>query len=289
MAIRLKSEVAYTRRSRNIIDTPPKQLALFSDIDEYRLVFDTVSSGNKSNCVVFRYGKYNVQIDFGVSLEHFRRYFGKRFVPSLALVSHKHSSHFEEAIYRDYKNANWVKPIYYEPKPRSYGDKFVRSYPFLIRQVRLKHDFRFTCGFVIEVGVFKVGYFTDLGRVTENVYRACSNLTHLIIEANHDEQLLHRKNASPNIIKRFQSEEGHLSNQQCAEALSRIIPNNPKLKSIVICHLHEKYNRASLASVTIQNILYEKRISHPEFQIVQPNVPMKIEFTFPKGDSLDIW
>lgn len=102
----------------------------------------------------------------------------------------------------------------------------------------------------------KCTYVTDAGFVTPVIREAVAGSTALILEANHDVEML--KNGSyPYVLKqRILSTKGHLSNDSAGWFLSQLerLP-----RQVVLAHLSQENNKPQLASDTVRNILDGKR------------------------------
>jgi phosphoribosyl 1,2-cyclic phosphodiesterase len=94
---------------------------------------------------------------------------------------------------------------------------------------------------------------TDVGDVTENVKYYISQSTHLILEANYDEEML-KQGRYPEMLKeRIASGHGHLSNKKTAYALAENF--HEKLSYVWLCHLSEENNHPELARKTLESVL----------------------------------
>lgn len=98
---------------------------------------------------------------------------------------------------------------------------------------------------------------TDLGFVTENVQAALDGSDVLILEANHDTQVL-KQGAYPwSLKRRILSNRGHLANTDAAWALARL---KKKPQKVFLAHLSEENNRPLLAQDTVEKILSRQGI-----------------------------
>jgi len=135
---------------------------------------------------------------------------------------------------------------------------FEPSRPFQVGEIRVHpfpvpHDARPTVGFVLEADGVRLGYATDLGHVPEDAIAALSGADGIVLEANHDPEML-REGPYPALLKkRIAGLEGHLSNEQAAVALARLA--HPRLRCVVLAHRSEKNNTASLATERVRDAL----------------------------------
>jgi phosphoribosyl 1,2-cyclic phosphodiesterase len=122
-----------------------------------------------------------------------------------------------------------------------------------VRPVLLPHDETGSVGFVIGHGDTRLGYATDLGRVPARLHEAFCDLHALAIESNYD-AAMQRQSARPEFLKRrIMGGEGHLSNEQCLEAVVQIAARSP-LSHVALLHLSRQCNRAALV-----RSLYERQ------------------------------
>lgn len=91
----------------------------------------------------------------------------------------------------------------------------------------------------------KFGLMTDTGHYTAEIVDILSGCTHLILESNHDRQMVRESFYPYQVKKRILSEVGHLSNEQCGELLA--ILSEGKAKKILLSHLSENNNTPDLA------------------------------------------
>lgn len=126
----------------------------------------------------------------------------------------------------------------------------------LIRFFDVPHDSPGGCfGYSIYWGSKKVTVVTDLAHPTPSIIRQCANSDILVIESNHDVEMLERSRR-PIWLKRRIREFGHLSNDQCAEALLGIIDNSTRLPAtVMLAHVSRQCNRNAIAIDTAERML----------------------------------
>ncbi|HSH75233.1 MAG TPA: MBL fold metallo-hydrolase [Longimicrobiales bacterium] len=99
----------------------------------------------------------------------------------------------------------------------------------------------------------RLGIATDLGRPTAAIRHALSGCDLLVLEANHDEVLLHQGPYPPSVKRRIASSHGHLSNQAAARLATELL--HPRLAGVVLAHLSAECNRAPLAEEVVGKAL----------------------------------
>lgn len=91
----------------------------------------------------------------------------------------------------------------------------------------------------------RLGVATDLGRPSAQTRHALAGCDILVLEANHDEVLLHQSPYPASVKRRITSSHGHLSNQAAAQLVCEIL--HPRLACVVLAHLSREANRPELA------------------------------------------
>lgn len=135
-------------------------------------------------------------------------------------------------------------------RPFSVGD--VRVEPFLT-----VHDAEDPLGVALvdECTGLRVGIATDLGRPNAQIRHALSECDLLILEANHDEVMLHASHYPSSVKRRISSSHGHLSNQAAARLVTELM--HPRLAGVVLAHLSKECNRPALARTVVGDALAE--------------------------------
>lgn len=130
---------------------------------------------------------------------------------------------------------------------------------YKITPFRTSHDAKESLGFKIKTPSEKqIGICTDLGYVSKEVFSALSGCDFVMLESNYDESMLMYGKYPVSLKKRISSEKGHLSNEQCAETIERLILNNTK--KFVLAHLSEHNNNPKIAFSHLENYLKQKNI-----------------------------
>lgn len=117
----------------------------------------------------------------------------------------------------------------------------------------IPHDAADPCGFVFQSEGLKVGYATDLGYVPQNVKLALKNCDILLLESNHDLEMLRDGPYPWSVKQRVLSRVGHLSNAAAAEFLTRDYDGGARY--VVLAHLSESNNMPELARLAAEQAL----------------------------------
>jgi phosphoribosyl 1,2-cyclic phosphodiesterase len=116
----------------------------------------------------------------------------------------------------------------------------------------IPHDAADPCGFVFHARSesMRMAIATDLGYVTPNVKQALRNVDVLLLESNHDLEMLKDGPYPWSVKQRVLSRVGHLSNAACAEFLTRDYDGGAH--TIVLGHLSEQNNLPELARMAAE-------------------------------------
>jgi len=115
------------------------------------------------------------------------------------------------------------------------------------------HDAREPVQYVIADGVYKLGVLTDTGATTPHIQAMLSGCDALVLECNHDLDMLMNGPYAWSLKKRVSSRLGHLDNHTSASILAEL--DTRKLKHIVAAHLSVKNNSPELVSKALSTAL----------------------------------
>jgi len=108
-------------------------------------------------------------------------------------------------------------------------------------------------GFVISDGTAKLGIATDLGQPTPLVINKLSACDAIVLESNHDYEMLMASNRPWPLKTRIAGRSGHLSNEQATELLQNVL--SERLRMILLAHLSEECNTHHLAQHLMRQTL----------------------------------
>ena len=234
--------------------------------------YAALASGSKGNCHALSEGGRTLLIDAGISLLQIRRRMealelDSGSVRALALT-HEHSDHIA-AVGVILRRTDWailataatrvaVERIQGIEIPASRWIEVEagrardwegwRLLPFA-----LPHDAEDPVAYRIEAGAAAAAVVTDLGHPTALVADHLQDLDLLVLEANHDVDMLREGDYPPQLKARILSRVGHLSNAAMAELLGRVL--TPRLKQVVLAHLSESNNDPGLARFAAEEVL----------------------------------
>ncbi len=220
-------------------------------------------SGSKGNCTYIRVGADEILIDAGRSLRALTsalNSIGSDIERIKAIfITHEHSDHVsalemlskkfripihitEESAKKLLATTSYVKnniichsPIFEE----HIGGITMRSFP-------TPHDSDMSVGYTVELpDGEKIGYATDIGHITSEIRENLLGSSAVVIESNHDLDML-RDGPYPAWLKmRIGSVRGHLSNTDCAAFIPELIASGTR--DIMLAHLSGENNTPDIA------------------------------------------
>ena len=122
-----------------------------------------------------------------------------------------------------------------------------------VTPVPVPHDAREPVQFVIGDGAVRVGVLTDIGVSTPHVESALSGCDALVLECNHDLDMLAQSDYPWSLKQRIAGRLGHLHNEAAAELLARL--DRSRLKHVIAAHLSKQNNRPELARAALARSL----------------------------------
>lgn len=125
------------------------------------------------------------------------------------------------------------------------------------------HDANEPCGYLIEMPETTIAIITDLGAWHERLAGAVAASDLVILEANHDEEMLRCGPYPPHLKRRVSSPVGHLSNHDCGSALAEIAKGGRSSPEVWLAHLSETNNRPTLAETTVRRALAQSDVELP--------------------------
>ncbi len=117
----------------------------------------------------------------------------------------------------------------------------------------IPHDAADPCGFVLESEGMRIGLATDLGYVPTNVKQALKRCDIVMLESNHDLEMLRDGPYPWSVKQRVMSRVGHLSNDAASEFLQKEYDGGAAY--VILAHLSESNNLPSLARIAAENAL----------------------------------
>lgn len=227
-----------------------------------------LGSGSRGNCTFVQAGRTRILIDAGFSRAEIARRLhdaGERIDDIDAiLVTHEHSDHVGGA---DVVARKHRIPVYCCPETAHAAglDGAVPEWvpiapgvPFDVGDIHVEpftvpHDASVTVGFRVRAEGLAIGYCTDLGHVTNVVRDRLAGANVLIVESNHDIDMLRDGEYPWSLKQRVGGRHGHLSNEASASLLGDVVGHDAFC--VALAHLSEKNNEPDLAALAARDAL----------------------------------
>ena len=146
---------------------------------------------------------------------------------------------------------------------------------FSIHPFSVPHDAVDPVGFEITNGGRKICVATDLGHATNLVREVMKGSHYIVLEANHDENMLLGDIRRPWALKqRIRGKAGHLSNRDAGRLIADVAGGN--LKRVFLAHLSQDCNTESMAMDTVCELLKTNGISDVEISMTYQERPTNI-------------
>ena len=128
-----------------------------------------------------------------------------------------------------------------------------------IQAFSIPHDAADPVGFRLWGGNLSVSVATDLGHFSQEVYARIAGSSLILLESNHDPDMLRANPHYSSVLKRrILGDRGHLSNEDCAGALLRLVRSGTG--TVILGHLSGENNRPELAMRVSSEILAREGI-----------------------------
>ena len=229
--------------------------------------FASLGSGSKGNATLVEQDATCIMIDCGFSAIEVERRMARlnkrpQDIDAL-LITHEHSDHVRGVgvLARKYRLPVFIThgslmqsdlgdlpavQLFDSHEAFSIGDIEITPFP-------VPHDAREPSQFIFSDGGKRLGLLTDTGSITAHIRAQLSSCHALILECNHDPDLLAHGEYPPSLKARVGGDLGHLSNAQAADLLQSV--DTKLLQHLVAAHLSEKHNTPALARQVLSEAL----------------------------------
>ena len=233
--------------------------------------FASIGSGSAGNCTVIEQQSTRLLLDCGFGLKEVVMRLQKLdLMPekiSGILITHEHDDHAKGAfkLAVKYNIPVWLSHgtfkmcERYVPENAQIQLNIIDSHTsFEIQDLQITpypvpHDAREPTQFCFFDGKNKLGVLTDTGSSTPYIEQVLTQCDALLLECNHDLNMLENGPYAWALKKRVGSRIGHLDNASAARLLASL--DNSKLKHIIAAHLSEKNNTPDLAKISLSAAL----------------------------------
>lgn len=236
-----------------------------------RVGITILGSGSNGNAIAIHSARETLLVDAGFSARELRRRMEASGVDERSvravLVTHEHSDHVkglrvlaEQLAVPIYANRGTAevlrsrdtklgKLVIFAPgSPFSVGE-------FLVEPFTIPHDAYDPVAFVVKHGPVKLGIATDLGHVNHLVSHQLQACDALVLESNHDLEMLRNSDRSWSLKQRIIGRHGHLSNEAGLDLLRQVL--HERTRHIVLAHASRECNDYGLVETGLRRCLAE--------------------------------
>lgn len=227
----------------------------------------SLGSGSRGNATLVQHEQTTLLVDCGFSLRETEKRLGELGLEAsdvdAILITHEHGDHIRGAgsFCRKYET-----PLYMSHGTYRTSDIFdqyacqelVAGAEMAIQDISIlpfavPHDAAEPYQFVFSDGDVRVGLLTDTGMITPHIIETLSGCHALLLECNHDIDMLQQGDYPPSLKHRVGGDYGHLNNRQAAALLGQM--DISQLYFIAAMHLSDKNNKPLLARRALGNAL----------------------------------
>lgn len=238
------------------------------------LHFISLGSGSSGNCYLLYTDTDALLIDAGIGVRALKKYL-RDYGLSVSrinniLITHDHADHVKSVgslskenqlrVYATQRvhegiRGNWCVKNKIAGNLAMVIEKNVKFTlgDFTITPFEVPHDSFDNVGYKIEAQGVAFCLMTDIGKVTDEMKTFITDADYLVIEANHDPEMLRNGHYPQHLQERILGPRGHLSNYDCGVALAENA--SPRLKHAWLCHLSDENNHPELAKKTVEQVL----------------------------------
>ncbi|WP_322043282.1 MBL fold metallo-hydrolase [Paraburkholderia sp. J67] len=235
--------------------------------------FASLGSGSEGNALVVEAGggttPTRVLLDCGFSGKEVERRLARAGLAadtlSAILITHEHSDHIGSALTLARR---WSIPLYMSWGTAQavgaddaagvelnvlWGDETVEIGELGVLPYTVPHDAREPLQFVFNDGASRLGVLTDVGESTPHINAVLSGCDALVLECNHDLDMLSSSRYPASLKARISGSHGHLNNDAAGEILAAL--DRSKLRHLIAAHLSQQNNTPELARAAMAAVL----------------------------------
>lgn len=222
----------------------------------------SIASGSAGNSSLFFCENTRILIDMGVSVRRIETALKRIGITAdmldAVIVTHEHTDHikglgtfakkYSVPVYMT--NGTAHSALKKVPHASNIIRRFSGGESFYIGDVKIKsfltpHDANESVGYLIYTKDKIFGFATDLGFIPESIKNMLCECDFVVLESNHDINMLKNSDYPYQLKQRVLGNYGHLSNIACAECVASLAENG--VKTIVLAHLSEQNNNPVMA------------------------------------------
>lgn len=237
--------------------------------------FCSLYSGSSGNSIFIGSEHGKILIDAGLSGKYIEKALleieeNPRDIAGI-FITHEHTDHIKGVgvLSRKYDIPIFANELTWEKLEGTLGklkdenkviiDKQKEIKDLIITRFDTPHDAVASSGFTVQSGNKKVAIVTDIGHFSLKIKDTIKDSDVVLIESNHDVEMVKFGPYPYMLKKRILSNVGHLSNDDCGRAILDIMDH--KQKHIILGHLSNNNNYPDLAYETVKNILIDEKVN----------------------------
>ncbi len=228
-----------------------------------------LASGSSGNSTYIESKEAKILIDAGIS--------GKRIITSLnklgydldeldgVFVSHEHTDHVKglERLYKNKISVFMNRETFLSSNLTLNPNFFINDKTIDFRDLKITpqsviHDAADPVGFKIENNGSTIGVYTDFGKANQAIIDTVKEAQALVLETNHDIDMLLNGRYPYHLKQRILSDKGHLSNIDAGLLVNN---HSKKLKTVFLAHISRNNNTEELAYNTFTELTKEKKLN----------------------------
>ncbi|MCT4618021.1 MAG: MBL fold metallo-hydrolase [Marinisporobacter sp.] len=242
------------------------------------LTFCSLASGSSGNCQYIESAEGCLLVDAGLSgkrIQQAMESIGKNMEKVQGiLITHEHNDHIKGVGILSrrfnipiYANNNTWRAM--KGKLGKIDEENIRYFDtgeeFFIQDIKIKpyaisHDAIEPVGFSLYHDDAKVSIVTDTGYIPDTVKKEIQGSDLLMLESNHDVEMLKMGRYPWYLKKRVMGDEGHLSNETAGEIIAELVKLDMPINNVLLGHLSKENNFPELAFETVKNVLSSQEI-----------------------------
>jgi len=231
--------------------------------------FASLGSGSEGNALLVAVGQTQLLMDCGFGLQDTVARLARLGVTpdqlSGIVVTHEHGDHISGVarLARKYDLPVWLTHGTLRNQPRAFNDitalhEIDPHQAFTVGDIEIQpypvpHDAAEPVQFVFSDGVRRLGVLTDVGCSTRYIEANLTSCHALVLECNHDTDMLMSSDYPLSLKQRVAGRMGHLNNQEAAYILSRL--DVSRLQHLIAAHLSRKNNTPELAVRALSQVM----------------------------------
>jgi phosphoribosyl 1,2-cyclic phosphodiesterase len=249
--------------------------------------FSVLASGSKGNACYIETDDTSILIDAGLSCREISRRLGIVGVEvdriDAVILTHEHSDHIKGAgpVSRKfdstvYVNRSTLSRCYALHKKTKVDATFNTGDAFKINDITIEtfaksHDAADPIGLIVSSNGSRLGIITDVGISTQELEENLQGCTSIMVEFNHDLEMLENGPYPYHLKKRIRGSYGHLSNEQAGSLLKGLC--HERLNNVVLAHLSEVNNTPEKALAQARASLLECNMMHIPVHVSYQDYP----------------